>query len=82
MTQEVSYLRWKAGESCSTPLSRTNSGGGNFEVTIPIGGLYYFVVYNDSIVVTIQVRVKITGKRWVESLCEGAVVRDIRPRSD
>ena len=66
LADEVNYLKWKAGESCSTLLCRNHSAGGNFEVTIPSNGLYYFVVYNDAILVTIKVQVKITGKRWIE----------------
>jgi len=64
IADETNYLKWKASDPYTTLLSRTNSTGGNFNITIPSYDKYYFVVYNTAFIVTIEVHASITVIRW------------------
>lgn len=71
IADERNYLKWKAGDPYTVLLSRQNSTGGTFTVTIPIPSSiipsydkFYFVVYNTAFIVTIEVQARITVIRW------------------
>lgn len=71
IADETNYLKWKAGNPYTVLLSRQNSTGGTFTVTIPIPSWiipsydkFYFVVYNTAFIVTIEVQARIKVTRW------------------
>ncbi len=65
IADETNYLKWKAGDPYTVLLSRQNSTGGTFTVTVPSYDKFYFVVYNTAFLVTIEVHARIKVTRWI-----------------